>query len=134
MLRPVQVRSDELASPLVLVVDDEPAIVRLIAVFLKDSDFRVALHDSAEAAIDFLEITQELPALAIVDIQLPGISGLEFATYLKDHGSYSSIAILLISAFSEPKNHRGDGFLAKPFASEALISNSTRLLDGRLDK
>jgi len=106
--------------PTILVVDDEPAILRLLSLMLRDLGCEAITAGDAETALDRLSGVD--PSLIISDIRLPGMSGLEFADRVKSDARFSAVPIVLISAFGEPNGggHAGDGFLAKPFDIESL--------------
>jgi CheY-like chemotaxis protein len=101
-----------------LVVDDEPAILRLIVVVLRDLGCNTLMAGDAESAL--LIVKSEHPDVVISDIKLPGMDGVELARRIKSNG-LGETPVLLMSAFGEPRHHQGDGFLAKPFDIEGLI-------------
>ena len=98
-----------------LVVDDEPAILRLVAVVLRDLGCETLTAPTAEHALEIAEKSH--PDLVISDVKLPGMDGVELARRLKAKNAH----VLLMSAFGEPRKHDGDGFLAKPFDIDGLI-------------
>jgi len=98
-----------------LVVDDEPAILRLVAVVLRDLGCETLTAVNAESALEIAEKTN--PDFVISDVKLPGMDGVELARRLKSRKK----PVLLMSAFGEPRKHDGDGFLAKPFDIDSLI-------------
>lgn len=108
-------------QPLVIAVDDEPAILRLIVLILHEMNLRVLPALSAEMALDLMGASEEVPDLAVIDIQLPGIDGIALTEQLKHDDRYSSMPVLLISAFGEPGTHQADAFLPKPFDADELI-------------
>ena len=101
-----------------LVVDDEPAILRLVAVVLRDLGCDTLMAEDAESALRIME--SDHPDVVISDIKLPGMDGVELARRIKSNAG-SRTPVLLMSAFAEPRDHQGDGFLAKPFDIEGLI-------------
>jgi two-component system alkaline phosphatase synthesis response regulator PhoP len=101
-----------------LVVDDEPAILRLVAVVLRDLGCDTLVAPDAEAALNLVE--NEHPDVVISDVKLPGMDGVELARRIKSNGEKGT-PVLLMSAFGEPRNHLGDGFLAKPFDIDGLV-------------
>lgn len=96
-----------------LIVDDEPAILRLVAMVLRELGFDTLTAPDAETASQLLKSSK--PDLIVTDVRLPGISGIELAKQIKSSKRLSSIPVLLMSAFGEPPMHAGDGFIAKPF-------------------
>ena len=65
----------------VLVVDDHPDLADAIALLLQDQGFATRVAHSAEEALD--EAKRRFPEIAILDIRLPGIGGLELANRLR---------------------------------------------------
>jgi CheY-like chemotaxis protein len=98
-----------------LVIEDEPAIRRLIGIVLQGmSCGNVRSVGSAEEALQLLEESDDQPHMVITDVRLPGISGVELTRIIKNDPRYS-MPVLIMTAFGEPRDHGGDAFLAKPF-------------------
>jgi DNA-binding response OmpR family regulator len=96
-----------------LIIDDEPSILRLVALVLQDLGCEALQAPDAETAEQILGSAR--PAFIITDVRLPGIDGLELTRRVKSHAELSQTPVLLMSAFGEPPGHCGDAFLAKPF-------------------
>jgi CheY-like chemotaxis protein len=101
-----------------LVVDDEPAILRLVAVILRDMGCETLVAPDAESALEL--VSTEHPDVVISDVKLPGMDGVELARRIKSNGG-TGTPVLLMSAFGEPKNHPGDDFISKPFDIDGLV-------------
>jgi two-component system, OmpR family, phosphate regulon response regulator PhoB len=110
-----------------LVVDDEPAILRLVAMVLRGLGFETLTAPDAETASRLLKSSK--PDLIVTDVRLPGISGIELAKRVKASKRLARIPVLLMSAFGEPPAHEGDGFIAKPFDLDDLEETFNRYLD-----
>ena len=108
-----------------LVIDDEPAILRLVALVLEDLGCEALTARDAESALKLIE-KQELD-FVISDVKLPGMDGLELARRIKSEEKQKPV--LLMSAFGEPRNHPADGFLAKPFDIDGLVDFVSPYLD-----
>lgn len=102
-----------------VVVDDEPAILRLVTLVLEGIGCETRSASDAEAALEI--ISEDVPDVLIADVRLPGMDGVELANQVKASREHSSPAVLLMSAYGEPSNHGCDGFLAKPFDIEDLV-------------
>lgn len=99
-----------------LVVEDEPAILRLVMIALRDIGFdHILPAGSAEAALQLLEDSEHTPSVTITDIRLPGMGGVELTRRIKADTRFPGMPVLLMSAYGEPREHEGDAFLAKPF-------------------
>jgi len=113
------------AGDRVLVVDDEPDIVALVVYHLAKTGYRVS---SAAAGPDALAIARrERPALIVLDLMLPGLSGFEVLEQLRQDEATRGIAVLMLTARKdEPDRIRGlslgaDDYLTKPFSPQELV-------------
>jgi two-component system phosphate regulon response regulator PhoB len=113
------------AGERVLVVDDEPDIVALVVYHLAKAGYRVS---SAAAGPDALAMARrERPALIVLDLMLPGMSGFEVLEQLRDDDATRGIAVLMLTARKdEPDRIRGlslgaDDYLTKPFSPQELV-------------
>jgi len=101
----------------ILVIDDEQAFLETLSSFFSSRGYQMVTATSAEKALEL--ITHEPPALAFIDIKLPGINGIELVTILKR--DYPGIKRFVITAFDE-ENKKAveaigvDAFFAKPVA------------------
>lgn len=85
---------------IIYVVDDEPAICRLIRILLEDSEYEIKeFHSGAE----FLEDLQHspLPGIVLLDVMMPGMSGYDVCSFIKNDPLLKSIKVILFSALSE---------------------------------
>jgi CheY-like chemotaxis protein len=105
-------------KPSVLVVDDEPAISRIIGVVINSLGCETILAGSAEDALAKLGNVE--PEMMFVDVRLPGIDGVEFVQRIRQDSRFRKTPVYLMSAFAEPSDHAGDGFLPKPFDVDQL--------------
>ncbi len=105
-------------APLVVVVDDERSMSRVILWVLDDLGFRTAHYETAEAAIDFLR--DRKADVVLSDVRLPGMGGVDLAAWAKQRPGLGATAVVLMSAYREPDGHAADGFISKPFDIEEL--------------
>jgi two-component system cell cycle sensor histidine kinase/response regulator CckA len=105
----------------ILVVDDESAIAEGLAELLKDSGAEVQIAATGEEAIEACKRFR--PDLALIDIRLPDISGVEVAQRIRTEDPH--VKILFASghgaADAAPLRNESTGFLQKPFSFEALL-------------
>ena len=101
-----------------LVVEDEPAIRRLVVLVLADMGYEMLAAADAESALEIL--SHDAPDVILTDVRLPGMDGVELAYRVKASERRPSARVLLMSAYGEPPGHPCDGFLAKPFDIEQL--------------
>ena len=116
-------------EPLVLAVDDEAGILRLIKLELSTQGFRVVTAASGEEALRTAE--EQRPDIALLDIVMPEMTGLEVMRRLRER---SSIPVILLTAKgSESDKVRGlelgaDDYLAKPFSPDELSARVRAVL------
>jgi two-component system, OmpR family, phosphate regulon response regulator PhoB len=113
------------SSERVLVVDDEPDIVALVAYHLAKSGYRVSTAANGYDALGLAR--QERPALVVLDLMLPGLSGFDVMEQLRADDGTREVAILMLTARKdEPDRIRGlslgaDDYLTKPFSPQELV-------------
>ena len=109
----------------VLVVDDEPDIVALVAYHLAKAGYRVSTASSGTDALD--AVRRERPALVVLDLMLPGMSGYEVLEQLRAAEATRDVAVLMLTARrEEPDRIQGlslgaDDYLTKPFSPQELV-------------
>jgi two-component system KDP operon response regulator KdpE len=110
-------------QPRVLVVDDEPQILRALRIILRDAGFEVLQAATAEEALN-LAATRP-PAAAIVDLVLPDGDGIEVTRSLR---TWSKMPILVLSAVGEEDEKvraleaGADDYVTKPFGPRELVA------------
>jgi len=118
-----QGRAKAALHPLIAVVDDDALFLRSVGRLIRSVGYEAALFTSA------YEFLASLPALspqcAILDVNMPGMTGLELQDRLCDRGS--SLPILFVTAYDTPQTREHArragslGLLLKPFGQEALL-------------
>jgi len=109
----------------ILVVDDEPDIVALVVYHLAKDGYRVSSASSGSEAL--ATARRERPALMVLDLMLPGLSGFEVLEQLRADESTADIAVLMLTARKEePDRIKGlslgaDDYLTKPFSPQELV-------------
>src|SRR5262245_56574058 len=83
----------------VLVVDDTPASLQLLAGILKDAGYRVRPVPDGRLALQAAEA--EAPDLILLDVTMPGMDGFEVCARLKAHPTLREVPILFISALTD---------------------------------
>jgi CheY-like chemotaxis protein len=110
----------------VLIVDDDPAVAESLNMLVSRRGHDTRVAQSAEEATELVASWQ--PELALLDVMLPGISGIEFAKLLR--GAYPGCEIVLVSGhpgtrdLQEIAEDRGDPFqiLPKPVDPELIVA------------
>lgn len=134
MLQQQETQTNDEASadlPLLLVVDDEPDMRRYLATMLRES-YRVVEAGDGIAA---LEMAQKLtPELILLDVMLPGASGLDVCRSLKERAETRGIKIIILTARADEEakiialKHGADDFLIKPFSGLEVRSRIANLI------
>jgi len=110
-------------GPRVLVVDDEPQILRALKIILRDAGFEVLQAATAEEALDAAALKP--PAAAIIDLVLPDGDGIEVTRSLRE---WTRIPILVLSAVGEEDfkvralEAGADDYVTKPFGPRELVA------------
>jgi DNA-binding NtrC family response regulator len=116
----------------ILIIDDEPTIADTLGVIFSSSGYDARAVYSAEQALETLE--EWRPDLAIIDVVLPGMNGIEFAIFLK--ASYPLCQFLLFSGqpgtsgLLEEAKRKGHLFeiLAKPLHPTFMLATVSEML------
>ncbi len=115
--------------PLILVVDDEPKIVRLARDYLEKNGFRVTTAADGQSALTIAR--REKPDLVILDLMLPNLDGREVCRILRRE---SDVPIIMLTALSEEIDQvtgleiGADDYITKPFSVRALVARVRALL------
>ena len=115
-----------------LLIEDEEDIAALIKLQAEISGYK--LHVEVDGLNGYLAIQRELPDLVILDIMLPGQSGLDVCRKMKSNPETKNIPIIMISAKSEEVDIvlglelGADDYVTKPFSPKVLISRIAAVL------
>ncbi|HEX2781361.1 MAG TPA: response regulator, partial [Gemmatimonadaceae bacterium] len=110
------------AGERILVVDDEPDICALVAYHLAKSGYRVSTAGTGDEAL--ASAREEEPALVVLDLMLPGLSGFEVLERLRAAQQTRDVPVLMLTARREEEDRiRGlslgaDDYLTKPFSPQ----------------
>jgi two-component system phosphate regulon response regulator PhoB len=127
-----------MASPNILVVDDEEDLLELLRFNLSGEGFSVTCAATGEEAIEKLKA--EMPDLILLDLMLPGIDGLEVARRLKTHSVTREIPIVMLTAKGEEGDIvkglelGADDYITKPFSRKVLAARIRAVLRRRREK
>lgn len=121
----------------ILVIDDEQVICSLVDFRLKLDGFSVKQANSGYVALQMLECGH-LPDAILLDISMPGMSGLEFCRKVKSDGRFKHVKVIIITALRDDKNKAGaleagaDAIIFKPFRGADVIKKIEELTSGDL--
>ncbi|MFN8385629.1 MAG: response regulator transcription factor [Anaerolineales bacterium] len=117
-------------NELILLVDDEPSIIKLARMYLEREGFRIATAKDGESALD--SATREHPALIVLDVMLPKLDGFEVCRRLR--AANHPAAILMLTARDEDIDKilglelGADDYLTKPFNPRELVARVKAIL------
>jgi DNA-binding response OmpR family regulator len=120
------------ATKKILVVDDEPDVVTLIARTLVSEGFDVVTAYDGIAALDIAET--ESPDIVLLDIMMPMMSGYEVCQQLKSNPQTQSIPVIFLTSAHTPdarnksREAGGDTLIMKPFSAAELVAQIRRSL------
>lgn len=120
------------ASQKILVVEDEPDIRKLIQYNLTQERFRVLEAEDGEQALKIIQ--RDKPNLIILDLMLPGLSGLELCKILRQRPDTTRVPILMLTAKAGEADKvvglemGADDYLAKPFSPREMVARVRAIL------
>jgi two-component system KDP operon response regulator KdpE len=116
-------------KPVILVVDDEPQILRVMRASLPPRGYEVVTARSGQEALD--RIRKEMPNLIILDLVMPEMSGLEVCRQVRE---FSSVPVLVLSAKGSERDKvtaldlGADDYITKPFSMDELLARVRAIL------
>ncbi|MGI9254144.1 MAG: response regulator [Thermomicrobiales bacterium] len=121
--------SSETNRSRVLVVDDEPAICRLIALVLQEEGYEVTAAPSGKVAL--AEAAAALPAIVLLDLMMPEMSGQETLARLRELPGGGGVPVIIMSAavVMAEQIEGVQGILTKPFDLSDLVLSVDRIVD-----
>ena len=117
----------------ILVVDDEPTIVRLMEFILARQGHEMIVAVNGEEALE--KIKSQQPDLVLLDIMMPRIDGYEVAQRLRADPATASLPIIMLSAKAQDEDIRKgvevgvDEYVTKPFTPDHLVQVVAKYLD-----
>jgi two-component system alkaline phosphatase synthesis response regulator PhoP len=120
------------AKKKILIVDDEPDIRELVRYNLERESFAVVEAQDGEQALEV--VRRENPALVILDLMLPGASGLEFCRLLRGQAETAQLPIVMLTAKAGEVDRilgleiGADDYLTKPFSPRELVARVRAVL------
>lgn len=120
------------ASPTVLVVDDEPAIVRALSYLLSRASFDVRIAQDGEEALAAVE--EHRPSLVLLDVMLPKRDGFEVCETIRANPDYQDIRIIMLTARGRDADREkglalgADEYLTKPFSTREVLAKVQKIL------
>lgn len=116
----------------ILVVEDEPDISKLVSYNLAQERFKVLTAEDGEQALKVIQ--REKPNLVVLDLMLPGLSGMEVCKILRDRPETAKLPILMLTAKAGEADRvvglemGADDYLAKPFSPREMVARVRAIL------
>jgi DNA-binding response OmpR family regulator len=123
-----------MSEQLVLVADDDEDILLLVTTRLRRDGFDVVSASSGDRALALAR--ERKPAIAVLDIGMPGLDGLEVLEQIRADEALSGTLVLLLTAKAQESDVRrgyeagADAYVRKPFSPAELSKRVRELLDG----
>jgi CheY-like chemotaxis protein len=117
----------------IMVVDDEPDIRAILSKILNKRGYEVDLYESAEEAIEKLR-SGDRPDLIILDLMMPGMSGIEACRVIKSDPTLKDIPVIILTVMVEPETKEesreagADAHVDKPINMAKLFHTIESLL------
>lgn len=117
--------TSKLANKRILVADDEPDVLSLVTLNLKNAGFVVLRAEDGLSALQ--QARDSAPALIVLDLMLPEMSGLEVCKMLRKESVTAQIPIIMLTAKAEEVDRivglelGADDYLTKPFSPRELV-------------
>ncbi len=122
----------------ILVVDDEPNIVRLLSLRLGANNFEVSVAYDGYQCVEVAK--QELPDMILLDIKMPLGGGIKAFETIKNMDSTKNIPVIFITAFPSVEVKKqvlamgAEDFVSKPFSSDMLIEKINTIFVNKANK
>ncbi len=121
-----------MTEKLITIVEDEEDIVKLVSHHLKREGFKVKEFHNGRDFLSYIESV--VPDLAVLDIMLPGIDGLEICRILKNKSTTASVPIIMLTAKASEADVvvglelGADDYIVKPFSPRELVARVKTVL------
>ncbi len=121
------------SKPRILIVDDDPALQKLVSSLLQRSGMEpLNVMTASDAAAALKE--DPLPDLLVLDLMLPEISGIEFLKQIRSKSRFDDLPVIILSALADPEQIReglqegADRYLTKPYLANNLVKTVREVL------
>ena len=122
-------------SPVILVVDDDPVIVKLLEINFRLEGFQTCTATGGRQAIDLIRETR--PALVLLDLMMPGVDGWEVRRAMLEDPATADIPVVVCSARTQDEDREQgyalgvQDYVTKPFDPAELVEVVRAALHGR---
>jgi len=119
-------------QPYILVADDDPLMIRSLRIILRTCGLEVVGVSDGAAALQ--QIRSHKPRIAILDVMMARMSGLDLCQVVKSDETLSDIHVILLTARAMPSERQqgldagADAYITKPFANAELVTQVRKAL------
>lgn len=119
-------------KPQVLLVDDQPGVLDMLGLFFDRAGFAVEKATNGQEALE--KVKNVRPDIVVLDVMMPGMSGIEVCRHLRSQPITSQIPIIMLSAKGEVDDKLAgfeagaDDYVSKPVARQELLARANALL------
>jgi DNA-binding response OmpR family regulator len=118
----------------ILIVEDHPTMRGAMRLVLEEAGYGVSEAVDGHAALE--AVGTEPPALVVMDLNLPGVTGSEVLTRLREEDATRTLPVIVVTATGEEGRTRvlelgADGYVTKPFSPGALLQTVEQVLQAR---
>jgi two-component system response regulator MprA len=123
------------SSPTVLIAEDDPDVCTALKTIFTRADYRVLTAADGTTAVDMIHRWR--PDLLLLDVDMPGITGLDVCRIVRADRSLSGLPILMVSSWAFATDFEAglaagaDGYLVKPFSNDEVLARAQALVDRR---
>lgn len=121
----------------ILLIEDEGNILEAISFILSRAGWQVQGHGNGATALDAVARTR--PDMIVLDVMLPGCSGLEILRALRQRPETAALPVVMLTAKGQLKDREtaldlgADAYLTKPFSNADLLATVARLAQSRAE-
>jgi DNA-binding response OmpR family regulator len=122
--------------PVALVVEDDEHIAQLLKFMLERAGYRVELAAEGRAAQAFVQ-SQPAPAVALFDMMLPFVDGLQLVTLVRSQAGWQGVPVIMLTAKTQERDivraldAGANDYIVKPFQPDELLARLRRLVRPR---
>jgi len=127
--------AEESTKAVVLVADDDPEILSLLAIRLNKAGYTVV--EAVDGEQTLAKVREHYPDLVILDVMMPGKNGWEVAKELRHDARFKDMGIIMLTAIGEKINemtsplYGADAYVDKPFEFADLEQKISQVLEAR---
>lgn len=117
---------NDFSDSTILVIDDNPSNLQMIAKFLSYSGYKVKLAESGKVALKMVKV--EMPDMILLDLVMPQMDGIEVCRKIKNDPGTKNIPVIFCTGNSELKDIEkcfdagGDDYTTKPIVSHLVLN------------